>query len=58
MRNFGDPIPHMPPIPSIPDVVDDFYHVGYGSAIVKQLFWDFFVIFGRSQKFLEKVPKA
>ena len=33
MRNFGDPIPHMPPIPSIPDVVDDFYHVGFGSAI-------------------------
>ena len=43
MRNFGDPIPHMPPIPSIPDVVDDFYHVGYGSAIVKQLFRIFWI---------------
>ena len=23
-----------------------------------RLFWDFFVIFGRSQKFFKKVPKA
>ena len=30
MRNPGDPIPFMPPIPSIPYLIDDYYHVGNG----------------------------
>ena len=30
VRNIGDPIQFMPPIPLIPLLIDDYYHVGNG----------------------------
>ena len=33
MRNAGDPVPFNPPVPSIPLMIDAYYHVGFGLTL-------------------------
>ena len=33
VRNTGDPVPFVPPVPDIPFLIDSFYHVGFGVTL-------------------------
>ena len=33
MVNAGDPVPFIPPVPSIPFMTDAYYHVGFGLTL-------------------------
>ena len=33
MINTGDPVPYNPPVPSIPFMIDAYYHVGFGLTL-------------------------
>ena len=33
MVNAGDPVPFIPPVPSIPFITDAYYHVGFGLTL-------------------------